>query len=434
MDEISDLSREVERLRIEVDALRRTAPIGASVTDFSHSAGSSCGVDTKTRYQGVYARHRRNCPKTLDKGSRCRCRPSYYGKVWDPAIGRHRRTERRSSLREAKVLRVQLFGRVSGLVPARVSLGEAKDQFLADCRAGVALNRRGEPYRPKAIANLASSLKSLPVSIVRKPFGDVAGWDLQLAVDGYRRRDLSSSRIHSIICAVRSLYAWGIQRGMAARSPAAKLRLPLVRSRPRTRIAKPGEFAELLEALALRDALPWALAAYGTARLQEIQVLRWEEVDFEKRALLLAEDLRGRKSEAAHRVVPMVDQLRGRLRAEWVGQGEPVTGRICPPRHRSSSGMLSLGQLSKNVAPIWREQGLEPIGLQDSRHTAATWLDHAGVSPKVASALMGHRMPSPDLVIGAAPITLRTYTHVLEGELDRARDLLQAFLDERKTG
>jgi hypothetical protein len=45
---------------------------------------------------------------------------------------------------------------------------------------------------------------------------------------------------------------------------------------------------------------------------------------------------------------------------------------------------------------------------------------------------MGHKMPSRDLVISAAPITLRTYTHVLEGELDRARDLLEAFLNERE--
>ena len=37
--------------------------------------------------------------------------------------------------------------------------------------------------------------------------------------------------------------------------------------------------------------------------------------------------------------------------------------------------------------------GLETIGLHESRHTAATWLDHAGVSPKVASTLMGHKTP-----------------------------------------
>lgn len=91
---------------------------------------------------------------------------------------------------------------------------------------------------------------------------------------------------------------------------------------------------------------------------------------------------------------------------------------------------LSLNALQKRRFPAWEDLDLEPIGLQDSRHTAATWLDHAQVSPKVASVSMGHRAPKrqPD----AAPITLGRYTHVLPGELERARDQLQRFLDERE--
>jgi hypothetical protein len=45
---------------------------------------------------------------------------------------------------------------------------------------------------------------------------------------------------------------------------------------------------------------------------------------------------------------------------------------------------------------------------------------------------MGHRVPSPNLHVGAAPITLRCYTHVLDGELERGRDLLDAFLAGRE--
>jgi hypothetical protein len=38
---------------------------------------------------------------------------------------------------------------------------------------------------------------------------------------------------------------------------------------------------------------------------------------------------------------------------------------------------------------------------------------------------------TPHYQPGAAPITLRRYTHTLPGELERARDLLDAFLAER---
>jgi hypothetical protein len=75
---------------------------------------------------------------------------------------------------------------------------------------------------------------------------------------------------------------------------------------------------------------------------------------------------------------------------------------------------------------------MEPISFQDSRHTAATWLDHAGVSPKVASVIMGHRTPRLGAFPDAAPITLRRYTHVLEGGLGVVCERLENFLSRRE--
>ena len=85
--------------------------------------------------------------------------------------------------------------------------------------------------------------------------------------------------------------------------------------------------------------------------------------------------------------------------------------------------------LQGRVRRRWQAQGLEPIGLRESRHTAATWLDHAGVSPKVCSQIMGHK--TPEYQPGAARITLERYTHVLPGELEHARERLYRFVDER---
>ena len=117
------------------------------------------------------------------------------------------------------------------------------------------------------------------------------------------------------------------------------------------------------------------------------------------------------------------------LRAPWIAQGRPSEGKVCPPRQRSESGMLAARYVQQRVHASGVDLGLEPIGLHESRHTAATWLDHAGVSPKVASTLMGHK--TPEYQPGAASITLRRYTHTLPGELERARDLLDAFLVDR---
>jgi len=53
----------------------------------------------------------------------------------------------------------------------------------------------------------------------------------------------------------------------------------------------------------------------------------------------------------------------------------------------------------------WKKAGLVPITLQESRHTAATWLDAAGVPPKIASVLMGHATPARQAgaALGARP-------------------------------
>ena len=324
--------------------------------------------------------------------------------------------------------------RKEGRQPLRgLSLDEAHDRFIEDCRATVALNKRGRPYKANAIINLDSSLKRLPSKTRLASLDTLSRGEIQAAVDDFRREGLSSSRIANIVNAIRSLYRWAIYREMAHEDPASRIQLPAPDSKERNRVARPSEFAHLIDRLAPEDALPFALAAYATARSQEIRALDWPQVDLSGGVLLLADDDDARKSEMARRLVPIVRPLRRRLQAEWVRQGRPRGGRVCPPRRKSLSGMVSLDQLQKRIIPFWRQLGLDPIGLQDSRHTAATWLDHAGVTPKVASVFMGHKAPRRQSNPEAAPITLRRYTHVLEGELQRARDKLDRFLAERES-
>lgn len=306
----------------------------------------------------------------------------------------------------------------------------ARREFIADCRAGVALNRYGRPYTRKAVVNLDSSLGSLPSWLRSKRMNEVSPDQIQEVVDSLLRRKRSSSRIKSIVSSSSALYNWATARGKAPGNPIVEIRLPASDSRERDRVATPREFSVLLDVLESQDALPWALAGYGTARLQEIQALEWPEIDFEHEVMLLGGDDDARKSDAALRLVPFVKPLGRRLYAEWARQCKPNEGKVCPPRRRSRSGLVSLDQLSKRVTAKWVEAGMSPIGLQDSRHTAATWLDHAGIAPKVASVFMGHKAPRPQY--GAAPITLRRYTHVLPGELERARERLDSFLSERE--
>jgi integrase len=98
-------------------------------------------------------------------------------------------------------------------------------------------------------------------------------------------------------------------------------------------------------------------------------------------------------------------------------------------RYRVKTGLLSAPGLGQGARRAWNEAGLQPITLQEARHTAATWLDAAGVSPKVASYLLGHSTPARQY--GAADITPRRYTHTLPEDIEQARMRLARYLADR---
>jgi hypothetical protein len=136
---------------------------------------------------------------------------TYWGKVWDAAANRHRKTRRCQLIGEAKNLRDDLLAQVrQGTVkerPKPVFFEGAKDEFIKDCRVGVVLNKQGKPYARKAITNLESSLRRRPESLRRKRVEAITEADFQHAVDGFIREELSGSRIKSIVNAGRSFSA-----------------------------------------------------------------------------------------------------------------------------------------------------------------------------------------------------------------------------------
>lgn len=320
------------------------------------------------------------------------------------------------------------------------------ERFIRAAREGVALNKWRRPYRPRSVDDL-ESLNRLPPKMLQRHVDAVTLGDVQELIDNLRRNGRSASRVSSVVNALRALYRFAQERELTSHDPARNVRLPVVERTAYRRVATPAEFSLLLKSLwertpeeiengkrrdpyeALGDALPYALAAYGTARAQEIELLDWTHVDLAAGGVELAGDEDGRKPGGSWRVVPLVKPLRTLLHQEWLAQDEPSDGRVCPPQRIRKSRRKSMRSLQRRVRCRWQAQGLESVGLQEARHTAATWLDHAGVSPKVCSQIMGHK--TPEYQPGAARITLERYTHVLPGELEHARERLDGFLDER---
>ncbi len=391
------------------------------------------GRDTKTRYQGVFARHQKYCAITA--GRPCNCKPSYYGITWDRTRQRPIKTKHLQTADAARNARFDLIKQLKqGEAPISesVRLREARERFVRAARDGKALNKRGQRYKRSAIDNIEECLRvHVEPTLGAKRLADIRRGQVQAIVDELAPR-MSGSRVRAIVNSLRSLYRWAQERDLVAHDPAALVRLPAMNATPVERVASPAEFAQLLAALPLDLALPYALAGYGMGRRAQIVRLRWADVDLDVGAIEWGVEWEARKYDASRRVVATVPPLLALLKRRYMEQGRPTTeGLVCPP-HASwaSTGLLNTGWLAKRARKIWKEAGLEPITLQEARHTAATWLDAAGVPPKIASVLMGHA--TPERQPGAAQITLARYTHALPEDIEQARERLGNYLAERQ--
>lgn len=427
--------------------------------------------DKRTRWPGVVARHRLSCPANY--GNRCRCEPGYVARVWDPTRGRtissptyrdpldcvHWQLTTRESFKasaprapvQVSLTQEQLAALLSllpgalqaqapALVPVAqtapserptgISVKDASERFIQTMRHGTALSKKGKPHKPAARKTIEGALRGhIARELGDKPLNGITRGQVQRMIDEMVAEQLSGSRVRNVLNALRSLYNFAIPRELAEQSPITNIVLPAVGTKPRKRIAIPTEFQLLLAALEPPDAVPFALAAYATARSQEVRNLAWPEVDWAAGMVYLADEEDYAKSNAARRPFPLIAPLRAILEDEHTRQGQPAVGLVCPGRKPGgrNSGLLSMGALYTRADEAWHARELESIRLHDCRHTASSWMRAAGIDLKLRSVLMGHASTA-STDSGPRSITDDCYTHVLPGEIERAGEQFEAYL------
>ena len=121
--------------------------------------------------------------------------------------------------------------------PDDTTVAAAADQFVEAAEAGQVVNRSGRPYMPSALRDVRGILEYHVVPALgaaRLP--DVRRADVQRLVDRLGAEHLSESRIRSVVSALRALYGYAIDQGLAEFNPADGLVMPPgdepVRSRP----------------------------------------------------------------------------------------------------------------------------------------------------------------------------------------------------------
>lgn len=395
--------------------------------------------EMKTRYDGVWVRHRARCPALLDR--RCTCKPSYIARVYDRDSRRKVASPSYPTADAARSWRTDKLQTIRDGGAVRSSthrLKDVVDEFETAARAGRALNKKRAPYKPDALRDLESAFRAWIVpELGSKRLDGVRRGDVQRLVDYMVDEGISGSRIRTVVHALRSLYTYAIDRDICHASPvASSIRMPAMGETPRDRTATPAEVKVLLDALPLRDRVPFALAAYAGGRRKEIRHLRWEHFDLDAGLLGWGRDPRARKSARADRHAPIVRPLERILRMWWEEQGRPAAGLVCPghkPGGRNS-GLLSFEALQRRADAVWEPKDREGrpilerkvgdrITAHDLRHVVTTWLDQAGVRPVVKAAILGHE--------AEGGITQTRYTHVPLADIHEAGRLLARFVAPR---
>lgn len=380
--------------------------------------------DRRTRFTGVYARHKQGC--AIEAGAKCSCKPSFWGQVWDS--GRYRKTRFYPTPSAAKNARVDLLRAVrAGALPSdSMRVEHAITAFLKAAEQGIARNKHGRRYKPSALRDLRGALEGqVKAGLGRKRIADVRRGDVQRMVDQLTPK-VSGSRVRTIVNAVHSLYRWAQARELVLHDPASLVQLPAMEATPRDRVASPEEMANLLGALSLTDALPFALAAYSTARRAEIRHLQVGDVELTAGLIRLGVDEHGRKSPAAMREVPIVRPLAVMLRRHLMERGRPEPSELLCPGSKPggrNSGLLSFEALQTRADARWETAKLARITPHECRHTCASWLHAAGVPDAVVSYLIGHAEPR----LAGAAVT-RRYVHALPDDIANAGRLLDRYL------
>lgn len=227
-----------------------------------------------------------------------------------------------------------------------------------------------------------------------------------------------------------------IEAGLLARNPASRLRaLPTV-EKPAPKVWSAAQVGTFLAATSGDRLAPmWRLLATTGCRRGEALGLRWEHVDLDAGTVTII----GQRTIAGGRVIE--GQTKSRAGARTIALDPATVEALRTWRRQQAAERLMMGAgwqgtdlvfTNPDGGGIWpervtvefqrtaRQLGLAPIGPHGLRHSAATAMVAAGVSPRVVQQRLGH---------ANVGITLDLYTHVLPSHDRDATNALGAALD-----
>jgi integrase len=357
----------------------------------------------------VTEQHSRRCALSAKTGRRCTCQPSFVA-----SIKHGERTYSRTfcTLTEAVAWAESSRDAIrrgvtppSALPAESLSLRDLAISFLHRARSGQALTRSRRRYTARTVEmyEQALRLRVLPHVDGRSglPLGDlpastIDGRTIQRLVDAVAVRASSVLARHAV-SALAAVLRDGYARGLLDELPPRVILPPP--PPPRSRVLTPAAANRLVgcafdddrrNARSLLGPLVALLASTG-CRISEALGLVWGEegLDLDAKPPVARIARATTKTAAGARLIPLDSETaallrRHRLACGQAGDGAPV---FADRKGRPLSRWGSVYDGFKRVALAAKLDAVSPHVL---RHSHASWLAGAGVSPPVAAARLGH--------------------------------------------
>jgi integrase len=307
--------------------------------------------------------------------------------------GRRRRHKvAATTLGEARKLRNMLaaqaeMNRARGIVPASsITLADLLKRYKQHQKAH---------WSASTFARIDSTIKSLVARLPRLA-KDIRRSDVDAFISARGAKPATIAReIGTLSHALKLAVEWEL----LTTNPAAGVKLPKLPP------GKTGFLTEQQFETAMAEAAEWmrapiALAVSTGMRRGELLGLRWADVNFRSRQIILA-----RTKNGESRALYLNDS------ALAVLAKLPRSGELCFPG-------IAGGQLSNAVRRLFKRLGFDGLSFHSLRHTHASWLVQRGVDLFPVSQLLGHK---------SLKMTMR-YAHLSPGYLAAASSKLDVIM------
>ncbi len=237
-------------------------------------------------------------------------------------------------------------------------------------------DRRGRHVRFNGLESMVNIWKDY---FGNKPLKDMNQEDIEAFLNCRTDElNIAASTRNRHLAMLKSMFNRGVKWGLIDQNPAAsveKLREPT----GRTRYLEQDEI-ECLLTTASNQFRPILLTAlHSGMRRGELLNLKWSEVDFRNRIIVVSESKSGKS-----RKIPMNDTLHETLK---VHPSRFQRGYVFPSRVKPGRPMVDFNPVFRRLV---EKAGIADLRFHDLRHTFASHLVMSGVDIRTVQELLGH--------------------------------------------